>query len=142
MLDLHYCNSILEEALLMYPDPFYCSSYRPVAGTVWSSMRTSFRSCCQVLKETVVPHRGRGGTGGRSLRGGTKSPLSCGRIPLQIWRSWFIWLIYLMLSQMMRSSRRASRCLSGERELSCISQRDYQDGYLSILTQVHVMATF
>lgn len=88
--------------------------HRPALGTVWSSTRTSSRSCCLVLMEALVPHKLRGGTGEWFLHGDTESLLSWGKTRLLIQRSWFIWLICLVSSQMMKSSRRARRCPSGE----------------------------
>lgn len=58
------------------PEPVLCSSYRPAVGTVWSCVRTSSRSCCRALMESGLPHRGRGGTGGRSPHGDAGCPLS------------------------------------------------------------------
>lgn len=110
-------SSVIHSSILKHWCPswsFNCSSDRPAAGTVWSFMTMSSRSCCLVLMETQLHLGGKGRTGELFLHGDGEYRISWRKILLQKKRSWFIWPICPVLSLMMRSIRQASRCLRGE----------------------------
>lgn len=92
-----------------------CYLFRPAAGTVWSSIRTSSRSFCQAFTELLPQASCSRRAGGWSLPGGAGCPRSSKRTPLLKWRSCSIWLTWLMPSQMTRSSRQGGGCLRGEK---------------------------